>query len=166
LLCETDDESEITFIDTANMVKLRRVSSIVDLFSFSQSDSGLARILADFSDDDLDFDDDDTVIHHQIASSAYTLFADSVFVDLELEEDISMAALEELSFVEVSPFVHTNLPSPSVTPSFNTNMEDDLVAAFEQMDLVDPIIGEGPDFLFSPLHSSFLSHHPSFLEGS
>lgn len=130
------------------MVKLRRVSSIADLSFFSQSDSGLARILADF------------------ASSAYTLFADSVFVDLELEEDISMAALEELSFVEVSPFVHTNLPSPSVTPSFNTNMENDLVAAFEQMDFVDLIIGEGPDFLFSPLHSSFLSHHPSFLEDS
>jgi hypothetical protein len=164
LLCETDDESEITFIDTANMVKLRRVSSIADLSFFSQSDSGLACILADFSDDDLDFDD--TVTHHQIASSAYTLFADSVFVDLELEEDLSMAALEELSFVEISPFVHTNLPSPSITPSFDTDMDDNLVAAFEQMDLVDPIIGEGPDFLFSPLHSSFLSHHSSFLEDS
>jgi hypothetical protein len=165
LLCETDDESEITFIDTTNIVKLRRVSSIADPSFFAQSDSGLARILADFSDDDLDFDDD-TVIHHQIASSAYTLFADSVFVNLELEEDISMAALEELSFVEVSPFIHTTLPSPSITHSFDTDMEDDLVAAFEQMDLVDPIIGEGPDFLFSPLHSSFLSHHPSFLEDS
>lgn len=172
MLCETDDEYEDSFIDKTNMVKHRRISSTIDLSSFSYSDSGLARILADFDDDDDDDDDDDvadaddTAIHHQIASSAYALCADSLFTDPELEEDISMAALEELSFVQVRPFVDTNLPSISPTPSFDTNMGDDLVAALEQMNLVDPVIGEGTDFLFSPLHSSFLSRHPSFLEDS
>jgi hypothetical protein len=146
------------------MVRHRRVSSTIDLSSFSYSDSGLARILADFDDDD--DDDDNTAIHHEIASSAYDLCAASLFIDPELEEDVSMAALEELSFVQVRPFVDINLPSISPTPSFDTNMEDDLVAALEQMNLVDPVIGEGTDFLFSPLHSSFLSRHPSFLEDS
>jgi hypothetical protein len=113
------------------MVKHRRVSSNTDPSFFSYSDSALARILADFSDDNLDDDDDDaTAIHHEIAPSAYTLFADSVFNDLELEDDdVSMAALEELSFVKVSDLIPTHLPSTSLTPSFNTNMEDDLVAA-------------------------------------
>jgi hypothetical protein len=149
------------------MVKHRRVSSAIDPSFFSQSDSGLARIPADFSDDNLDDDDDATAIHHEISPSAYNLFADSVFTDLELEDDdVSMAALEELSFVKVSDLVSTHPPSISLTPSFNTNMEDDLVAALEQMDLVDPNIGEGSDFLFSPLHSPFLSRHPSFLEDS
>ena len=159
MLCGTDDECEDSFISKTNMVKHRRVSSTIDLSSFSYSNSGLARILADF-------DDDDTAIHHEIASSAYDLCSDSLFIDPELEEDVSMAALEELSFVQVRPFVDTNLPSISPTPSFDTNMEDDLVAALEQMNLVDPVIGEGTDFLFSPLHSSFLSRHPSFLEDS
>jgi hypothetical protein len=31
-----------------------------------------------------------------------------------------------------STFTDTNLPSPSITPSFDTYMEDDLVAAPEQ----------------------------------
>lgn len=157
-----------------------------DLSFYSPSEPGLARILDDFSDDafnndvtdddDRVFFNDDTVIHHRIASSAYPHFADFDASELE-EEDVSMAALEELSFVEVSPFVDTNLPvvpSPShsnlpVVPlshSLATNIEDDLVSALGQMNLVDPVIGEGSDFLFSPVHSSFLSRHPSFLEDS
>ncbi|KAH0276246.1 hypothetical protein KCU91_g3982, partial [Aureobasidium melanogenum] len=163
--------------------------SDLDLSFYSPSESGLARILDDFSDDafnndvtgddDRVFFNDDTVIHHRIASSAYPHFADFDASELE-EEDVSMAALEELSFVEVSPFVDTNLPvvpspSHSLTPnlpvvplshSLATNIEDDLVSALGQMNLVDPVIGEGSDFLFSPIHSSFLSRHPSFLEDS
>lgn len=163
--------------------------SELDPSFYSPSESGLARILDDFSDDAFNNDvtdnddgvffNDDTVIHHRIASSAYPHFADFDASELE-EEDVSMAALEELSFVEVSPFVDTNLPvvpspSHSLTPnlpvvplsqSLATNIEDDLVSALGQMNLVDPVIGEGSDFLFSPIHSSFLSRHPSFLEDS
>ncbi|CAD0082059.1 unnamed protein product [Aureobasidium vineae] len=132
LLCETDDESETTIFDKANMVVRSRDSSSIDpsLSSFTHSNTALAQILADFSDDvfnnndatDADdgvFFNDDTVIHHSLAPSAYAHFVDPTDTDLELEEDVSMAALEELSYVE-----------------------DDLVAALEQMDLADPVIGK------------------------
>lgn len=158
-------------------------SDSIDPSFYSPSDSGLARILDEFSDDvfnndatdddDRVFFNDDTVIHHRIASSAYSDFADFDVTELE-EGDVSMAALEELSFVEVSSFVsanlpvasHSHLPVISHSHSLATNIEDDLVAALGQMNLVDPVVGEGSDFLFSPLHSSFLSRHPSFLEDS
>ncbi|KAG9835612.1 hypothetical protein KCU98_g11055, partial [Aureobasidium melanogenum] len=173
LLCQTDDESEITIFDKTNMVKRSFDSGSLDPSFFSPSDSGLARILDEFSDDvfnndatddDRVFFNDDTVIHHRIASSAYPDFADFDVSELEEEEDASMAALEELSFVEVSPFISTNLPVVSPSHSLVTNIEDGLVTALGQMNLVDPVIGEGSDFLFSPVHSSFLSRHPSFLE--
>lgn len=150
-------------------------SDSVDPSFFSPSDSGLARILDEFCDDVFNNDatddedgvflNDDTVIHHRIASSAYPDFADFDVTELE-EADVLMAALEELSFVEVSPFISTSLPVLSHSHSLTTNIEDDLVTALGQMNLVDPVIGEGSDFLFSPVHSSFLSRHPSFLEGS
>ncbi|CAD0106404.1 unnamed protein product, partial [Aureobasidium uvarum] len=177
LLCESDDESDITIFDKADMVVRSRDSSSIDpsLSSFTYSNTALAQILADFSDgvfnneatdDDYSvFLNDDTVIHHSLASSAYAHFVDPTNTDLELEEDVSMAALEELSYVEVSPIVHANLTFTSPPHSF-ANHEDDLVAALEQMDLADPVIGEGSHFVFSPLHSSFLSRHPSFLEDS
>ncbi|THY28716.1 hypothetical protein D6D00_04019 [Aureobasidium pullulans] len=59
-------------------------------------------------------------------------------------EDERIADAESLSFVE--------------------QVEDDLVVALEELNLDEVrLMGLGSDSLFSSLHSSFLSRHPSFL---
>ncbi|THX33944.1 hypothetical protein D6D12_01120 [Aureobasidium pullulans] len=83
-------------------------------------------------------------------------------------EDERIADAESLSFVEVSPsmlgdfadYPYSSIPSPPLSQQ----VEDDLVVAFEELNLDEVrLMGLGSDSLFSPLHSSFLSRHPSFL---
>ncbi|THX61461.1 hypothetical protein D6C90_05251 [Aureobasidium pullulans] len=83
-------------------------------------------------------------------------------------EDERIADAESLSFVEVSPSMlgdFADYPYSSVpSPPLSQQVEDDLVVALEELNLDEVrLMGLGSDSLFSPLHSSFLSRHPSFL---
>ncbi|THV91549.1 hypothetical protein D6D20_00024 [Aureobasidium pullulans] len=83
-------------------------------------------------------------------------------------EDERIADAESLSFVEVSPSMlgdFADYPYSSVpSPPLSQQVEDDLVVALEELNLDEVrLMGLGSDSLFSSLHSSFLSRHPSFL---